>query len=325
MKIAITGGTGFVGGHLARALVGKGHHIALIARGVDRRDPHIRHLPNSTLHAIGTDDEEALVAAFAGCAAIAHCAGINREIGNQTYARVHVQGTRNVVNAARRAGVRKIVLLSFLRARPRCGSGYHESKWAAEDLVRGCGLDHTILKAGVIYGRGDHMLDHLSHAFHTFPIFGLVGFKDQLVRPLAVEDLGRVLQAALVDGRLSRQTVAVLGPEQLTLSDAVRRVAQVVGKRPWIVRLPLWFHYAFAWVAEQIMVIPLVSVAQVRILSEGMVESLPESEPLPTDLQPRLPFTPEQIRRGLPEAKSFSLTDCRWLARLGKFSNFPHA
>ena len=55
------------------------------------------------------------------------------------------------------------------------------------------GLTYTILKAGVIYGRGDHMLDHLSHAFHTFPVFGLVGLRDRPVRPVAVDDVARIL------------------------------------------------------------------------------------------------------------------------------------
>jgi len=64
-------------------------------------------------------------------------------------------GTAAVIGAAKRAGVRKIVLLSFLRARPSCGSAYHESKWAAEQMLRASGLDFTILKAGMIYGRRD--------------------------------------------------------------------------------------------------------------------------------------------------------------------------
>jgi len=118
MRIAITGGTGFVGGHLARLLAIDGHHVVLIARGLDGRDDEIRRLPNATFHAVGTGDEDQLAAAFAGCDAVAHCAGINRELGMQTYARVHRHGTRHVVDAARRAGVRKIALVSFLRARP---------------------------------------------------------------------------------------------------------------------------------------------------------------------------------------------------------------
>lgn len=186
MRVAITGGTGFVGRHLARELVSRGHEVALIARG--ERAGNRGEIDSSNVRFFRSDlsDVAELARAFSACGAVAHCASINREIGVQTYTRVHVQGTRHVVEAARRAGVSKIALLSFLRARPNCGSGYHESKWAAEEIVRQSGLDYTILKAGVIYGRGDHMLDHLSHALYTFPAFATVGFEDKPVRPLAV-------------------------------------------------------------------------------------------------------------------------------------------
>ncbi len=310
MKIAITGGTGFVGSHLARALTHEGHQVAIVARGADKRNVSIRNLHHGTFHPIGTGDEAKLTEAFANCDAVAHCAGINREIGDQTYQRVHIEGTRNVVNAARRAGVKKILLVSFLRARPACGSGYHESKFAAEEIVRASGLDYTIFKPGVIYGRGDHMLDHLSHAFHAFPIFALVGLREQLVRPLAVADFAHIMSAAIVHGRLSRETVHVTGPEELTLGEAVRQVARVVGKQPFMFRMPLWFHRAFGWVCERTMVIPLISSAQVRILSEGVVEPLPACPAVPEDLKPQTPFSDDQILAGLPEAKSFGPQDC---------------
>ena len=310
MRIAITGGTGFVGRHLARALVAGGHEVMLISRGRDQRDPSVRELPRTRLAPVGLSDSLALAQAFEGCDGVAHLAGINRELGPETYQRVHVDGTRHVVEAAQRAGVRKVLLMSFLRARPDCGSAYHESKWAAEEIVRSSGLDYTILKAGVIYGSGDHMLDHLSHAFHTFPVFPLVGMSEKPVRPVAVAEVVRVIEASLVEGRLSRQTVAVLGPELMDLGEAVRRVARVVGRRPLFVRLPVWLHTVFAWVFEHTMAIPLVSFAQVRILSEGVVDPAPPCEVLPTDLAPQLAFTDEQIRAGLPEPRSFGLKDC---------------
>ncbi|MCZ6689091.1 MAG: NAD(P)H-binding protein [Planctomycetota bacterium] len=315
MKIAITGGTGLVGAHLARRLTMRGHSVVLISRGIDRRDEDIRTLPGSTLAPIGIGDETKLTEAFAGCDGVAHCAGINREMGEQTYRRVHVEGTRNVVNAARRAGVGKVLLLSFLRARPDCGSPYHESKWAAEEIVRSSGLDYTVIKSGVIYGRGDHMLDHLSRAFHTFPIFGLVGFRALPMRPVAIEEVGRVLEASLIDGDLSRSTVAVLGPEELTMPEAVRRVADVVGERPRMIPLPVALHRLIGWVCERAMTIPLVSLAQVRILTEGLVEPHPPCDPLPDRLRPKLSFSEEQIRRGLPAPGRFGWSDLRWCAR----------
>lgn len=256
MKVAITGASGFVGTHLTRRLEPEGHELVLLSRQV-----------------CDLSDVDLLTQLFTGCKTIAHCAGINREVGAQTYARVHVEGTRNVVEAAKRAGVEKVVLLSFLRARPDCGSSYHESKWAAEEIVRNSGLDYTVLKAGVIFGHGDQMLDHLTHALHTFPVFATVGLKEKSIRPLAIEDLVHVMRAALIDRRMKRQTVAVLGPEEIYLSEAIRRVAEVAGK--------------------QSLMFPL------RILSEGVVEPGSPVVPLPYDLVPTRRFTIEQIRDGV--------------------------
>ena len=185
MRIAITGGTGFIGRHLAQRLAAEGVEVVLLARS-DRKELNSRGM---TFVASDLSDAAVLRQAFAGCDAVAHCAGINREIGHQTYQRVHVEGTRNVIAAASDAGVKKVALISFLRARPNCGSAYHESKWAAEELVRTSGLDYTIIRASMVYGRGDHMLDHLSHALHTFPFFAMVGLKEKGIRPLAIEDL----------------------------------------------------------------------------------------------------------------------------------------
>ena len=311
MKIAITGGTGFVGRHLARALLGRGHEVVLIARGLDRRDEAIHQLERVTFAPIGLDDEAKLTQALAGCAGVAHCAGINREIGPQTYQHVHVEGTRQVIQAARQAGVKKIVLLSFLRARPQGGSPYHESKWAAEEIVRASGLDYTIIKASMIYGKGDHMLDHLSHTLHTLPVFTSVGFQEKAIRPVAVEDVVHILQAALLEDRLSGQTVAVLGPVEMKLSRAVKQVARVIGQRVYIFPLPVFVHYLLAWCFERTMTIPLISTAQVRMLAEGMTEPLPSGEQLPEDLVPRTLFSDPQIRRGLPAAAPFGLKDCR--------------
>lgn len=127
MRVAITGGTGFVGRHLARELVARGQQVVLIARGKDVRDESIYELSKTSFCKSDMSDAQELRRTFLGCDAVAHCAGINREIGAQTYARVHVAGTKHVVEAARLAGVRKIVLLSFLRARPNCGSVYHRN------------------------------------------------------------------------------------------------------------------------------------------------------------------------------------------------------
>jgi uncharacterized protein YbjT (DUF2867 family) len=307
MRIAITGGTGFIGSHLAQRLEAEGHSVVIVARGSRPLLTSLR----AKFVASDLSDITTLTRAFANCDAVAHCAGINREIGNQTYQKVHLDATANVIAATQAAGVRKIVMMSFLRARPNCSSRYHESKWQAEELVRKSEIDYTIIRPGMVYGRGDHMLDHLSHALYTFPLFAMVGFKEKRIRPLAIEDLIEVMYAALVEGRLSGRTVAITGAEELYLSEAVRRVASVTGHQPWMVRAPVWSHYLLALCCELAMKVPLVARAQIRILSEGVTEPALLSDDLPEDLLPKRKFTEAQIRQGLPEPGRFTLRDLR--------------
>ncbi|MCT2223760.1 NAD(P)H-binding protein [Microbacterium paraoxydans] len=292
MKVAITGGSGFVG----RALADRLEEPVVISRRS------------------GTDitDVDALTAAFAGCDAVAHCAGINREIGDQTFRRVHVEGTAAVVEAARRAGVRRLVMVSFLRARPDCGSGYHESKWEAEEIVRGSGLPHTILKSGMIYGPGDHMVDHVTRAVRTLPFFWTVGYRERTARPVPVEDAADVLVAAL-EGRIPEPTVAVMGADEVTLGEAIRRIARAAGRRPAFLPVPTWVVRVLAQLTEWTMVVPLVAKAQARMLAEGVSEPAPWAPEPPEDIRPSRPFDDDSIRAALPTGR-FGLSDLR-LAR----------
>ncbi|MDQ4125988.1 MAG: NAD(P)H-binding protein, partial [Actinomycetota bacterium] len=234
--------------------------------------------------------------------------GINREIGAATYEAVHVDGTRNVVTAAERAGVRRLALVSFVRARPDTGSPYHDSKWKAEEIVRASSLAWTVLKPGMMYGRGDHMLDHLSKALMTFPVY--VGIGNRRVRPLAIDDAVRVLEASLVGGRLPRKSVPVLGPTELSFDEVARRVARVMGKRRLFLRAPIAFHYLLARISELVMNVPLVARAQVRMLEEEFVEATFAPDELPEDLEPRVAFDEDAIKRGLPsKLERFGRTD----------------
>jgi uncharacterized protein YbjT (DUF2867 family) len=314
MRIAITGGTGFVGGHLAAALSASGHEVVVVARGVDRRPgaEEVTGLPGVSLARASIEDSGGLAKAFEGCDAVAHCAGINREIGWQTYEAIHVRGTANVVKAAAEAGVRRLAFVSFLRARPDCGSPYHESKWAAEELIRSSSAEWTVLKPGMMFGRGDHMLDHLSHALYTFPVF--LGIGPRRVRPLAIEDVVQIMVAALVHGQLQHKTVGVVGPTEIGFDDAARLVASVIGKRRPFVRVPLALHHLMARIAERLMTVPLISVAQVRILEEEVVMPLRARDDLPDDMTPSTPFDEASIVRGLPAPGPFRLDDLRWFA-----------
>lgn len=284
MRIAITGASGFVGTHLAKALAAEAHTTVPIARS----------------SGVSTDDVDALTGALAGCDAVAHCAGINRELHPGHYEQLHVKGTENVIAACKANGIKKLVLVSYYNSRPNCGSLYHETKWAAEELVRYSGLEYTILKPGMMYGRGDHMLTHISEVLQRMPIFGAVGLQEKPCYPLAIDDFIEITQVALLTNRLRNMALPLRGPDAIPLSAAVRKVAKQLHKPIVVIPIPVAVQFALAKTMEATMKMPLVTVAQISMLSEGFDEAYGPVDPVPADLVPRTHFTDEAIRAGLP-------------------------
>src|SRR6266498_533700 len=144
MKIAITGGTGFIGRHLARDLVAHGHEVLVLARGQYTRST--QPVEGARFIALDANDTDKLTDAFAGCDAVVHCAGTSVEDAKQTFQRLHVGGTRSAVIAAEQARVKKFVLVSYLSVRPNVKSEYYATKWQGEEIVRASKLNFAIFK-----------------------------------------------------------------------------------------------------------------------------------------------------------------------------------
>ena len=300
MKVAITGGTGFIGRHLARDLASRGREVIVIARGQYKRN--MQPIEGTSLITLDINDTDNLPKAFEGCDAVVHCAGTSVEDAKQTFHRLHVEGTRSAVTAAEDARVKKFILVSYLNVRPNVKSEYHTTKWQGEEIVRASKLNFTILKAGLVYGQGDHLLNNLSNLFRKMPVFAAVGLREKTVRLVAVEDLVEVIGAALDENRFVRQTVAVLGPEEFPFSQAARQIAKAMGKPSLIVLpFPVFVHRILAFISERFMPKPLITKSQVQMLADGISRPTLESIALPDDLKPKTFFTEDQIRKGLPK------------------------
>jgi uncharacterized protein YbjT (DUF2867 family) len=264
MRIAIAGGTGFLGRHLVDALRRMGHELVLLSRGTrEPAPPAVEWRACDATHALAPG-------ILRGCDALVNLIGIKREEGRQTFERAHVEATRHLLEAAAAGGVRRFVHVSVVSSRPDPSSGYHDSKWRAEELVRRSSLAWTIFKPGVIYGRGDDMLTHLVKMIRFAPLFPVVGRGQSVLQPVSAHDVAAAIAASLSSEEAIGGSYDCVGPERLPLREVVRRVAAGVGLRTFIISTPVWFQRAAVHVMNSVTRRPLSTPAQLRMLIEGM-------------------------------------------------------
>lgn len=239
MKVLVTGGTGFIGVEVVRQLARQGHQPVLLARdpqsGTSRR---LAEEQGSEVRRGNVLHPETLRGAGDGIGAILHLVGIISEVGEQTFERVHVRATENVLDLARAAGVRRYVQMSALGTRSEAKSRYHQTKWQAEELVRRSGLDFTIFRPSLVYGARDHFVNLYAGIIRWSPVVPLLGRSGALFQPIAVEEVARAFVASLEARESIGQNFDLCGPERLTLAQIVDQVLEVMSRKRLKVRIP---------------------------------------------------------------------------------------
>ncbi len=233
MNVLVSGGSGFVGSEIVRQLVAAGHRVRVLSRGFRRLDPAVRSVHGSVL------DPGCLPEACAGCDAVVHLVGIISEIGGQTFERVHVDGTRNLLAAARAAGVPRFIHMSALGTRPDAVARYHRTKWAAEESVRASGLDWTLFRPSLVFGPGDHFVGLFARISRWSPVLPVMGDGQALLQPVAVDEVARCFVGALAEPRSIGRTFDLCGSERLSFDAVLDAILAATGRRRMKLHIPL--------------------------------------------------------------------------------------
>lgn len=247
-KVFLTGGSGFVGQAVVEELVGRNWSInALVNRRPVPAPGDIHNYQGSLF------DDRVLDQAMVGCEAVIHLVGIIMEKPSKgiTFERIHHEGTRHVVDAARRNGIRRYVHMSAMGVRDNAVSAYHRSKYRAEQYVRASGLDWTIIRPSLIHGpKGEFMQMEARWARKQAPPFlfmpyfgrGLLGQGGAgKLQPVYVKDVARAFADALDNPKTVGEVYLLGGPDRFTWPELHRAVAEaVVGHPRWVVPIPAW-------------------------------------------------------------------------------------
>jgi uncharacterized protein YbjT (DUF2867 family) len=269
MRIVVTGGTGIIGRETVATLLRRGHEVRLVSRSA--RQHASRWGERVEPWEASVTSPEALAGSAGGFDALLHIAGIARpQPPESTFERVNVEGTRNVVHEAVRAGVRRFIYVSSLGAN-RGSSEYHRSKRAGESIVREFPGEWVIVRPGNVYGPGDDVLSVLLEWVRTSPVVPVVGGGEHVFQPIWCGDVAAALAAVLERDDVAGRVLEIAGPDRTTLDDLIDRMIALTGRAPMRLPLPADTVAAGIRVASAVGVQLPIGDAQLRMLLEGNV------------------------------------------------------
>jgi NADH dehydrogenase len=182
---------------------------------------------------------------------IIHLAGAEHQGRNANLLVTDIQGTQNLAQAAKDAGVERFIYLSHLGANRASGFPVQKAKGIAEEYLRKSGVPHTIIRSAIVYGPEDHFTTKLASMLRRAPfIFPLSGDGRMLIQPLWVEDLVTCILWALENPLTINQTYEVGGSEYFNLRQTLEIIMQVAGTRRLLVPMPSPFIRALTVTLE---------------------------------------------------------------------------
>jgi len=233
--ILVVGGSGFVGRYVVNRLAADGQRVVVPTRRRGNAQ-HLRVLPTVNVVEADVNSVPELVRLARRAGAVINLVGILNETGGETFARAHVELSKNVIAACKSAGVARLVHMSALNADPAGSSRYLRSKGEAETAVAASGLDWTIFEPSVIFGREDRFLNLFAKLMRVLPVMALAR-PDAKFQPVFAGDVAECVVRALSLPATIERKYPLCGPTTYTLRELVRYVGETVGARRPIVPL----------------------------------------------------------------------------------------
>jgi len=298
--ILITGATGFVGFHTARALKRAGSPFRALVRA---------NSDTTALRAMGAEivvgdllDPASLDRALAGCGAVIHLGGAADVADPEVNRQVNVDGTANLGAACGRAGVRRFLFFSTNCAVRELQDAYGQTKMEAEDLLRRLDLDLRIFRPAMMYGEGSREFATFVHTVARTPLVPTPGDGEHILRPIFIDDaVAAALAAVTLDG-LDGRVYDIIGPEPITLNQLIQLTARHLGKRRRPVPIPLKLIFWGAVALGKVWRHPVVTPDQVLGFAQDTTGD-------PGSLTTDLGVTPRGMEQGM--AALFGRSDWR--------------
>ena len=236
--VVITGGFSYAGKYATRLLLDRGYKVRTLTFHPQRENEFGGRVE---IHPYNFERPEQLAESLRGASTLINTYWVRFPHGASTFA-LAVQNTNALINAAKKAGIKRIVHVSIANPSLQSPLGYYRGKAQLEQAVINSSLSYTILRPTVIFGLEDILINNIAWFVRRFPVFGIPGDGRYRVRPIYVEDMAMLLADAV--GQRDNLVLNAVGPETFTFEELVRQIGEKVGKFPQLIHVPKSLAYA---------------------------------------------------------------------------------
>ena len=268
--ILITGATGYIGRQLVIRLAAQGERPRCLVREMNRAK---RILPADKVELVqgATTSPASLDAAVQGVDTIVHAAFLTADrkqsAGNE-YEKTNVQGTANLIQAAKKAGVKRVIEIGGLGTRPDKPGSYMQGRYLAEKMLKESGLDWTIIQPSVLFGKNAPFIKGLVDLIRTSPVVPLIGGGKIMFQPIYVEDVVTVIIKVLEDPvSTANKTYTIGGPAYYSFTQIIDALLQATHKQRIKVPAPTSLVGVGAAVMEAVLPKPPLTKAAMALFT----------------------------------------------------------
>ena len=266
----VTGAFGYSGRWVAHHLLMENVHVRTLTNAVGRDDPFDGRVE---VHGLDFNDMDRLVDSLRGAEVLYNTYWVRYNKKEHRFAHnAAVDNTQRLYEAAKRAGVKRVVQFSVANPTKAPNWTYFEGKVKVEALLKESGLSYAILRPTVLFGGHRNVLiNNIAWMLRRFPVFGVFGFGNYPIQPVHVEDVAAV---AIAQGRLKENTVIdVTGPETFRYKDYIRHMVKAMGLKRVILPMPPMAAWLFGRVLGVFLQDDVITRAEIKGLRQGLMAS----------------------------------------------------
>ena len=261
---AVTGAFGYSGKYIVRRLLDKGHKVITLTNSLHRENPFGERVQ---AYPFNFDNPDKLVESLKGVSVLynTYWVRFNHKAFTQADA---VKNTSIMFNAARKAGVKRVVHISITNPSETSHLEYFNGKAKLEKALEESGLAYSILRPAVLFGKEDILINNIAWVLRRLPVFGVFGNGKYRIQPIYVDDLAEL--ATDQGEKFENFIVDAIGPETFTYRDLVENIGEIIGKRRPIISVSPTIGYIAGSIIGKLVNDTFITRAEI----EGLMSNL---------------------------------------------------